>query len=87
MQVKSWLFIISNNDKILSEKVNFVLAKYLVYATPGSVEYNEQIGKLTALSFPVIALPCTILMLFILWHIFKTIKTMTGLEMEELMNK
>lgn len=72
---------------LLSAILNFALAKYLVFAAPGSVEYNEQIGKLTALSFPVIALPCTILMLFILWHIFKTIKTMTGLEMEELMNK
>lgn len=72
---------------LLSAILNFGLAKYLVYAVPGTVEYNEQIGRLTALSFPVIALPCTVLMLFILWHIFKTIKSMTGLEMEELMNK
>lgn len=71
----------------LSAILNYGLAKYLLTAIPGTVEYNEQIGTLTALSFPVIALPCTILMLFILWHIFKTIKSMTGLELEELMNK
>ena len=71
---------------LLSSVLNFGLARYLLTAQPGTVEYNEQIGTMTALSFPVIALPCTILMLFILWHIFKTIKTMTGLEFEELMN-
>lgn len=71
---------------LLSSVLNFGLARYLLTAQPGTVEYNEQIGTMTALSFPVIALPCTILMLFILWQIFKTIKTMTGLEFEELMN-
>lgn len=72
---------------LLSAVLNYILARIIVVSQPGTEIYNEEIGKLTALSFPVIALPCTILMLWILWRIFKTIKELTGLELEELMKK
>jgi len=71
----------------LSAVLNFVLARIIVVSNPGTEKYNEEIGTLTALSFPVIAVPCTILMLWILWRILVKIKLLTGLELDELLKK
>jgi hypothetical protein len=69
----------------LSALLNFVLARLIVSSPAGTAEYNAEIGKMTALSFPVIALPCTLLMLWLLWLIFKDIRKLTGLELDDLM--
>jgi hypothetical protein len=67
---------------ILSSVLNFVLAKIIVIAPPGTVAYNQQLGRLTALSYPVIALPSTIVMLLALWFLLRGIKKLTGLNLE-----
>ena len=43
----------------LSSLLNYLLAVIILTAEPGTVAFNEQLGKMTALSFPVIALPAT----------------------------
>ena len=67
----------------LSATLNYILAITIVTSMPGTVEYNEQLGKMTALSFPVIALPATLVMMGAILYLFTGITSLTGLSLEE----
>jgi hypothetical protein len=43
----------------LSSTLNYILARVILQSPPGTVAFNEELGKMTALSFPVIAVPAT----------------------------
>ena len=66
-----------------SSILNYILAKMIVVSNPGSEAYNEELGKLTALSFPVIALPCTFILVGATFYLFHKIHKITGEEIEE----
>lgn len=69
---------------LLSAVLNFILAKVIVTSPSGTEAFNVELGRLTALSYPVIALPSTIVMCIALWYLFAKLKKLTGLEFEEL---
>jgi hypothetical protein len=66
----------------LSSILNYLLAVIILTADPGTVSFNEQLGKMTALSFPVIALPAMAVMMGNLFYLFRGIKRLTGLDLE-----
>jgi hypothetical protein len=68
----------------LSSIVNFIFARIIVVSKPGTVEYTEEIGKMTALHIPVVAIPSTIIMMIILFYIIKELKKLTNLEFEQI---
>lgn len=68
----------------LSSLLNYVLAIMIVTSMPGTVEYNEQLGKMTALSFPVIALPAMVVMMGAMFYLFRGITSLTGLDLEHI---
>ena len=68
----------------LSSFLNYALAKYLLTSPPGTPEYSAQLGKMTGLSFPVIALPCTLVMLLSVYYLVSRIKALTELSLEEI---
>jgi len=68
---------------VLSSVLNFVLARILLTATPGTPEFNAQLGKMTALSYPVIALPCIAITGFAIWRVMAGIRNLTGLTLEQ----
>src|SRR5690554_861127 len=70
----------------LSSALNYFLAKWLVVSPAGTAEFNAELGKMTALSFPVIALPATCVMMAALIYLFRRIKQLTRLELEEILN-
>lgn len=70
---------------IFSAIMNYVLAKWLVISPAGSEAFNEELAKMTMLSYPVIALPSTLAMLAIIYFLWKNIHSMTGLEFEEIL--
>ncbi len=67
----------------ISSILNFVLAKIIIQSPTGTPEFNAELGKMYGLSYPVIALPCTIIMIFILWYLIHSIKKLTGLTLNE----
>lgn len=71
---------------LLSAILNFILATTIVTAEPGTELYTSQLGKLTALSYPVIAIPSMIVMAFALFYIIRGITIYTELELEELLS-
>ena len=70
---------------ILSSILNYILAKILLVSAPGTEAFNAELGKMNALSFPVIALPATIIMMLALFYLFKRIKALTHLELEDIL--
>ena len=68
-----------------SSLVNYTLTSWIVTSPTGSVAFNEELGRLTLLSYPMIALPATLMMMAILYYIWRTVHDMTGLSMEELL--
>ncbi|MFW7380155.1 MAG: VC0807 family protein [Oligoflexus sp.] len=69
----------------LSAALNYGLAKYLLVAEPGSTQFNEQLGQMTALSWPVIVLPSMAVMMFALFRLISGIKQLTDLELEQIL--
>ncbi|HWV23420.1 MAG TPA: VC0807 family protein, partial [Thermomicrobiales bacterium] len=57
--VATWLLA---SAFLLSAILNFGLAKVVVTADGGTQQYTEQIGRMTALSFPVITVPVFIVL-------------------------
>lgn len=70
---------------LVSSALNFALAKVIVKSPSGTEAFNEELGKMLALSYPVIALPTTVLMLGAVWYLFRALKKITGLTTDELL--
>lgn len=68
----------------LSACLNFALARFIITAPPDTTLFNEQLGRLTAWSWPVIVLPSMAMMMFALWRLLKGVERLAGLPMEEL---
>ena len=68
-----------------SSVMNYILAKWIVTSQAGSTAFNEELGRLTLLSYPVIAIPSMFMMLAIFYYLWRTIHGMTGLALEEIL--
>jgi hypothetical protein len=68
-----------------SAAMNYLLASWLVTSPAGSAAFNAELGQLTLLSYPVIAIPSTIMLLAILYFLWRTTHAMTGLGLDELL--
>lgn len=70
---------------LFSSVMNYILAKWIVTSPAGSAAFNEELGQMTLMSYPVIAIPSMIMMLAIFYYLWRTINTMSGLSLEETM--
>ncbi len=70
----------------LSSALNYLLAKWIMVSPPGTTAYNEELGKMTALSYPVIAVPSMILLFGAIWYLFVQMKKLTGQNIEFFLN-
>lgn len=66
-----------------SAVMNYLLATWIVTSPAGSAAFNEELGRMTILSYPVIALPSMAMMLAILFMLWRSIHRFTGLSLEE----
>ncbi len=71
----------------LSSVLNYLLAKLILVSPPGTTAFNEELGKMTWLSYPVIVLPCMVILFFAIWFIFSSISKLTGRELESFMQQ
>lgn len=68
---------------LFSSVMNYFLATWIVTSPSGSVAFNEELGRLTLLSYPVIALPSMLIMIATFWYLARSIKNLTGLNLTE----
>lgn len=71
----------------VSAGLNYILAVMILKGEPGSVEFNESLGKMTALSFPVISVPMLIMVGIIIYILVHSIKKYTSLELEDIVKQ
>ena len=71
----------------LSSVLNYVLAKMIVVSPAGTEAYNNELGRMTALSYPVIMLPTMIIFFIAMYYLITSLKKLTGLELEELFHE
>ncbi len=71
---------------VLSAILNYGLARYLLKSPPGTAEFNAELGKMNGLSWPVIALPTTIVTMIVFWRLMSGLTRLTGLQLEEIFN-
>lgn len=70
----------------LSSGLNYFLAKWILVSEPGTTAYTEELGRMTALSYPVIVIPSMILLLIALVYLFKQISAVTGDSIDDFMH-
>jgi len=71
---------------VISAVLNYGLASWIVTAESGTEEFNRQIGRMTALSWPVIVLPSMGMMMVALLKLIKGIEANTGHMLEEVLH-
>jgi intracellular septation protein A len=71
----------------LSAVLNYVLAVMTLVGQPGTTEFNESLGKMTALSFPVITFPMMFMVMGIIFFIANSIKKNTEKEIENFLRQ
>lgn len=67
-----------------SAVLNFILARWMLTAAPGTDEFNKQLGRMNWLSWPVIFVPSMGVMVYALLRLVKGLERITGLKGEDL---
>jgi hypothetical protein len=71
---------------VFSATMNYLLAKWIVVSPAGTTQFNEQLGEMTLLSYPVIAIPSTIMLMAIMFYVVKSVMKLTDLKLEQILN-
>lgn len=70
---------------LFSSIMNYVLARWIVVSPSGTQAFNEELGRMTLVSYPMIAIPSMVMMMLIFYYLWRTIRRLTGYTLEEVM--
>jgi intracellular septation protein A len=68
-----------------SAVANFLLARWVVTSPAGTEAFNHELGRLTALSYPIIAVPSMIMMMALMFWLARGAKSLTGLDLNDML--
>lgn len=68
-----------------SAVANYALTRWVVTSPAGTTEFNQELGRLTALSYPIIAVPCMVMMMALMFWLARGAKTLTGLDLGDML--
>ena len=69
-----------------SAAMNYVLATWIVTSPAGSEAFNTELGRLTLMSYPMIALPSMLMMMGALYYLARATRELAGLKLSETLN-
>jgi intracellular septation protein A len=69
-----------------SSFMNYVLATWIVTSPTGTQAFNEELGHLTLVSYPMIAVPAMLMMMGLLYYLVRAARQLTGLTLTEMLN-
>ncbi len=69
---------------MISAVLNFVLALWILKSPTGTPAFGEELGRLTALSYPVIVIPSMAIMIYGMWRLLRGLERLTGLSGDDL---
>ncbi len=70
-----------------SSVMNYVLARWVVTSPAGTEAFNEELGRLTLLSYPVIALPSMLMMMALMWWLARGARELTGMPLTDMLRQ
>lgn len=71
----------------VASATNYALAKFVLVSPPGTEQFNVELARMMALSYPVNVVPAMIVMLFAVYYLFRSIRKYTSLSLEEIFNE
>ncbi len=71
----------------LSTVLNYILASWIVTSPAWTQAFNEEIWRLTGISFPAIALPATLILTVAMVIFLMNLSKVSGLEIEEMIQQ
>ena len=71
---------------LFSSIMNYVLATIIVTSPAGTEAFNTELGKLTLMSYPAIAIPSMIMMIGVFYFLWRQLKKLTQLENNQIFN-
>jgi hypothetical protein len=71
---------------LFSSIMNYVLAKWIVTSPSGSAAFNEELGQMTLVSYPVIAIPSMLMMIAIFYYLWRAIRNLTGFTLDDVLS-
>lgn len=80
LKIATWMLA---GSFLFSSVMNYFLATWLVVSPTGTPAFNEELGRLTLLSYPMIALPSMLIMTAALYYLARSIRELAGLKLSE----
>jgi len=68
-----------------SAAMNYVMARWIVTSPAGTEAFNEELGRLTLLSYPFIAVPSMVMMMGLMYWLARSAKQLTGLPIGDML--
>jgi hypothetical protein len=65
--------------------MNYVLARWIVTSPAGTEAFNNELGRLTLMSYPAIALPSMVMMMGLMFWLARGAKQLTGLDLGDML--
>lgn len=84
LQTATWLL---GGTFFFSAGMNYVLATWIVNSPAGSEAFNEELGRLTLMSYPAIAIPSMLMMMAVLWYLVKAMRNLAGLQLGDILKR
>jgi intracellular septation protein A len=72
---------------LFSSVMNYFLATWIVTSPAGTQAFNEELGRMNLLSYPVIALPSMLIMLALFYYLTRTLDQLAGLKLTEALKR
>lgn len=70
-----------------SSVMNYLLATWIVTSPAGTEAFNEELGRLTLLSYPMIALPSMLMMMAVLYYLARSTRELAGLGFTDILHQ
>lgn len=70
---------------LFSAAMNYLLAKWIVTSPAGTVSFNEELGHMTLMSYPIIAIPSMVMFGGLMFYVAKIINNLTGYKLTDLL--
>ncbi len=69
-----------------SAVANYALTRWVVHSPAGTEAFNEELGRLTLLSYPIIAIPSMLMMMALMLWLARSARQLTGLGLGDMLH-
>ena len=80
LRIATWMVA---SSFLFSSVMNYFLATWIVVSPTGTPAFNAELGRLTLLSYPMIALPSMLILAVALYYLARSIRELAGLKLNE----